>query len=370
MNELRWDMFEWEKPLIELERRIAELRTFSEAKGIDLSGEIATLEERASALRQEIYRNLTPWQRVLIARHPRRPTALDYIGRIFSDFLELHGDRTFRDDPAIVGGIGLLDGIPVTVIGTQKGRDTKENLARNFGLPHPEGFRKAMRLARQAEKFGRPVVTLIDIVGAYPGIEAEERGQGLVIAESIRTFSSLRTPIVCAITGEAGSGGALAIGVGDRILMMEYAWHSVISPEGCASILWKDAAKAPEAAAALRLTAEECLRLGVVDEVLPEPPGGAHRDPDQAARTLKEALLRNLQELLNVDRDELVRRREERYRHERSRPGPRTGPGETQGTSPSSPGREGVQGRGTDHQHETGEECETNQDRMYHRAGE
>lgn len=314
------EAFEWEKPLVELERRIAELRSFSEEKGIDLSGEIATLEERAVALRQSIYRNLTPWQRVQIARHPRRPTALDYIARIFDDFMELHGDRAFRDDPAVVGGIGFLGGIPVTVVGTQKGRDTKENLARNFGLPHPEGFRKAMRLALQAEKFGRPVVTLIDIVGAYPGIEAEERGQGLVIAESIRTFSVLRTPVVCAVTGEAGSGGALAIGVGDRILMMEYAWHSVISPEGCASILWKDAGRAPEAAAALRLAAEECLRLGVVDEILPEPPGGAHRDPDQAAVVLKEALLRHIEELLPIPPDELVRQRQERYRHHRSRP--------------------------------------------------
>lgn len=303
---------------MELESRIAELQAFSQERGIDLSGEIATLEERAARLREETYRNLTAWQRVQIARHPGRPTALDYISLMMEDFMELHGDRTFRDDPAIVGGIGLLAGRPVTVIGTQKGRDTKENLARNFGLPHPEGYRKAMRLAEQAAKFHRPVITLVDIVGAYPGIEAEERGQGLTIAESIRTFSLLPTPVICAITGEAGSGGALAIGVGDRILMMEYAWHSVISPEGCASILWKDARQAAAAAEALRLTAAECLKLGVVDEVLPEPLGGAHRDPRTAASTLKQALIRALSDLEDIPVETLVQRRLERYRRDRS----------------------------------------------------
>ncbi len=233
-------VFEWEKPLVELEKRIAELQSFTQEKAIDFSEEIKTLERKAESLRREIYANITPWQRVQMARHKDRPTTLDYIEMIFDDFMELHGDRTVRDDAAIVGGLASLNGRAVTVVGPQKGRgrDTKENLLRNFGLPHPEGYRKALRLMRQAAKFKRPIISLIDVVGAFPGVEAEERGQGVVIAECIRYMSFLEVPIICIITGEGGSGGALAIGVGDRLLMLENAWYSVISPEMCAQILW------------------------------------------------------------------------------------------------------------------------------------
>lgn len=307
-------VFEWERPLVELENRIKELQAFVDERGIDLTAEIATLREKADSLRQEIFENLTPWQRVQLARHPKRPTALDYIDLIFDDFLELHGDRTVRDDEAMVGGLALLDGVPVTVIGPQKGRDTKENIRRNFGLPHPEGYRKAMRLMHQAEKFGRPIISLIDVVGAYPGIEAEQRGQGVAIAENIRQMSFLKVPIVCVVTGEGGSGGALAIGVGDRVLMMENAWYSVISPEMCAEILWKDTAKAPEAAAVLKLGPNDLLGFGIVDEVISEPLGGAHRDPQDAARRLKDALMRHLRELMNHDGDTLLEQRLAKYR--------------------------------------------------------
>lgn len=307
-------VFEWERPLVELENRIKELQEFTAEKGIDFAAELATLEKKADRLREEIFSNLTPWQRVQLARHPRRPTTLDYIGMICDDFLELAGDRCVRDDEAMVGGLALLDGMPVTIIGPQKGRDTKENLRRNFGLPHPEGYRKALRLMLQAEKFGRPIVTLIDVVGAYPGIEAEQRGQGVAIAENIRRMSFLRVPIVCVITGEGGSGGALAVGVGDRVLMMENAWYSVISPEMCAEILWKDTRRAPDAAAVLKIGAKDLLELGVIDEVIPEPLGGAHRDRELAAQRLKEAVVRHLRELLPLSGDELVRRRLEKYR--------------------------------------------------------
>jgi len=311
---VRNGLFEWEKPLYELERRIAELQKFTTEEDMDLSREIATLEKKADSLRREIYKNLTPWQQVLLARHPKRPTTLDYIELIFDDFIELHGDRHYRDDPAIVGGIASLDGISVTVVGPQKGRDTKENIRRNFGLPHPEGYRKALRLMEQAAKFHRPIISLIDVVGAYPGIEAEERGQGNAIAECIRRMSFLQVPIICVITGEGGSGGALAIGVGDRILMMEHAWYSVISPEMCAQILWKDTSKAPEAAEALKLTAQDLLELGAIDAIVPEPLGGAHRNHEEAAANLKKALKENLQELMQVPADELVEQRLARFR--------------------------------------------------------
>lgn len=307
-------VFEWERPLVELENRIKELEAFVADSGIDLSAEIATLREKADSLRQDIFANLTPWQRVQMARHPKRPTTLDYINFIFTGFLELHGDRCVRDDEAMVGGLAFLDDIPVTVIGPQKGRDTKENLRRNFGLPHPEGYRKALRLMRQAEKFGRPIISLIDVVGAYPGIEAEQRGQGVAIAENIRQMSFLKVPIICVITGEGGSGGALAIGVGDRVLMLENAWYSVISPEMCAEILWKDTSRASDAAAVLRLGAGDLLEFGVIDEIIPEPLGGAHRDPEGAARRVKEALVRHLRELLQYDGETLVQRRIEKYR--------------------------------------------------------
>ena len=249
-----------------------------------------------------------------MARHPDRPTTLDYIKLIFDDFFELHGDRRFGDDQAVVGGIAVLDGEPVTVIGPQKGRDTKENIVRNFGLPHPEGYRKALRLMQQAERFRRPIITLIDVVGAYPGIEAEQRGQGLVIAECIEQMSFLEVPIICIITGEGGSGGALAIGVGDRILMLEHAWYSVISPEMCATILWKDVNKAADAAELLRLTSTDLLKFGIIDDVVTEPIGGAHRDHEGTGRQIKAFLRRHLSEIRKVPTDELVRFRLERFR--------------------------------------------------------
>lgn len=305
---------DFERPLVELEKRIEELRNFSREKEIDLSEEIATLEKKAEMLRREIFDNLTPWQRVQIARHPRRPTTLDYINLIFDEFIELHGDRAFRDDGAVVGGIASLAGRPVTVVGTQKGRDTKENLARNFGMPHPEGYRKALRLIRQAEKFRRPVVSFVDVVGAYPGVEAEERGQGQIIARNLEEISRLATCIVVVITGEGGSGGALAIGVGDRLLMLENAYFSVISPEGCAAILWKDGSKAQEAADVLKLTAPDMKRLGIVDEVLPEPLGAAHKDRDAMARIIKDALIRSIDELAGIPPRRLIERRYARLR--------------------------------------------------------
>lgn len=307
-------VYEWEKPLVELEERIADLRKFVASQGIDFNKELTELEKKAERLRKEIYENLTPFQRVMMARHPKRPTALDYINMLFEEFDELHGDRTYRDDPAIVGGIGVFEGQPVTVIGSQKGRDTKENLVRNFGLPHPEGYRKALRLMKQAEKFHRPIITFIDVVGAYPGIEAEERGQGLVIAECIEQMSFISTPILCIITGEGGSGGALAIGVGDRILMLEHAWYSVISPEMCATILWRDSSRAAEAAELLRLTPADLLKFGIIDDVITEPIGGAHRDHGTMGQQMRAFIRRYLAEISKIPADELVERRLARFR--------------------------------------------------------
>ena len=284
------------------------------SKEMDFSAEIRSLERKASQLRKEIYANLTPFQRVTMARHPKRPTTLDYIGLLFDDFTEFHGDRSFRDDQAIVGGIALFEGQPVTVIGPQKGRDTKENIARNFGLPHPEGYRKALRLMKQAEKFGRPIITLIDVVGAYPGIEAEERGQGMAIAQCIEEMSFLKTPILSIITGEGGSGGALAIGVGDRILMLENAWYSVISPEMCATILWRDSSRAAEAAELLRLTPTDLLKFGIIDDVITEPLGGAHRDHRTTGMQIRSFIRRYLAEIINRPADALVEERLARFR--------------------------------------------------------
>lgn len=308
-------IFEWEYPLMELEEKIQELRAFIMDQGIDFSNELLELERKAEKLRADIYERLTPWQRVRMARHPERPTTIDYLGSVFDDFFELRGDRTYADDQAIVGGLAVFQGEPVTVIGVQKGRDTKENIARNFGLPHPEGYRKALRLMKQAERFGRPIITLIDVVGAYPGIEAEQRGQGLVIAECIEQMSFLRVPIVCVITGEGGSGGALAIGIGDRILMLEHAWYSVISPEMCANILWKDSTKAPEAANLLKLTPTHLLKFGIIDDVITEPIGGAHRDHKAMARQLKAFLQRSLTELKKLPIDQVVENRLTRFRN-------------------------------------------------------
>ncbi len=305
---------DFEKPLVELESRIAELRRFSKEKNIDLTEEITTLEKKAAKLRHEIYANLTPGQRVQLARHPKRPLALDFINLIFPDFLELHGDRLYRDDHAIIGGLATLEGSPVTVIAEQKGRDTKENIARNFGMPFPEGYRKALRLMKQAEKFGRPIITLIDTPGAFPGLEAEQRGQAEAIAVNLMYMSRLAVPIVVVVIGEGGSGGALAIGVGDRILMLENAQYSVISPEGCAAILWHDASFAPEAAAALKITAKDLFELKVIDEIIPEPLGGAHRDYAETAANVKAAIVRNLQELKKIDVKDLVEQRYAKFR--------------------------------------------------------
>ena len=304
---------DFERPLLELERQIEELKRAAGERGSDLSRQIGPLEEKLGELRAEIYRSLSPIQRVMVARHPRRPYTLDYIRLLFTDFIELHGDRLYRDDPAIIGGWARLDGVSVMVIGHQKGRDTKENLRRNFGMAHPEGYRKALRLMRLAEKFAAPVVTLVDTPGAYPGLGAEERGQAEAIARNLIEMARLRTPIMTAVIGEGGSGGALAIGVADRVLMLENSVYSVISPEGCAAILWKDASQRERAAEALKLTAEDLLRLKVIDEIIPEPPGGAHADPDGTAERLGESLTRHLAELRRVRVEKLLRRREEKY---------------------------------------------------------
>jgi len=304
---------EFEKPLLELEREIDDLKRVGTKRDIDISQELEQLDTKLAVLRQHIYQHLTPIQRVQVARHPRRPYKLDYLSTIFTDFIELHGDRHFRDDPSIVGGWARIGGLSVMVIGHQKGRDTKENLKRNFGMPHPEGYRKALRLMHQAAKFSAPVVTLIDTPGAYPGLGAEERGQSEALARNIVEMAALPTPIVAVVIGEGGSGGALALGVADRILMLENSVYSVISPEGCAAILWKDASQRERAADALKLTAPDLERLGVIDEIVEEPIGGAHTDPEATAEALRESLIRNLAELRKLKPDKLVRRRAEKF---------------------------------------------------------
>jgi acetyl-CoA carboxylase carboxyl transferase subunit alpha len=305
---------DFERPIVELEEKIEDLRRLSAVQNVDFSKEIAELEKKVASLCQEVFSRLTPWQRCQIARHPKRPYTLDYIRGLMTDFIELHGDRTFADDRAIVGGLARLDGIPLVVIGHQKGRDTKEKIARNFAMANPEGYRKALRLMRLAERIKKPVVTLVDTPGAYPGIGAEERGQAEAIARNLRVMSELRTPIIVVVTGEGGSGGALGIAVGDSILMLQYAIYSVISPEGCASILWRDPLKAPDAADALGLTAETLKRLNLIDEIIPEPLGGAHRNPQEMAVTLKGHLLKELSRLGQVSPDELVEGRYEKFR--------------------------------------------------------
>jgi acetyl-CoA carboxylase carboxyl transferase subunit alpha len=304
---------DFEKPLLDLERQIAHLKRLAESQRLSVHDEIAPLEQKLSELRREIYADLTPMQRVQVARHPRRPYALDYLGTVFTDFVELRGDRLFRDDPAIVGGWARLNERPVVVIGQQKGRDTKENLRRNFGMPHPEGYRKALRFMHQAERFGAPVITLIDTPGAYPGLGAEERGQAEAIARNLEEMARLKTPFVAAVIGEGGSGGALALGLADRVLMMENAVYSVISPEGCAAILWKDASQKERAARALRLTAEDLKEMGVVDVIVPEPDGGAHADPEAAGRFLGQALERTVRELERMPPDQLLAARTEKF---------------------------------------------------------
>ena len=304
---------EFERDIAEIEEQIRSLLDLADRKGIDVSDELETLKEKLATLREDTYRNLRPIEQVQVARHPRRPYTLDYVERCFTDWVELHGDRCFRDDEAIVAGWARLDGESVMLIGHQKGRDMKENLRRNFGMPHPEGYRKALRLMRQAEKFGRPVITLIDTPGAYPGIGAEERGQAEAIAVNLREMAALRTPTISVIIGEGGSGGALALGVTDRILMLEHSVYSVISPEGCAAILWRSAEHREKAAEALKMTSTNLLELGIADEVIAEPPGGAHQDWDATATALKDALLRNLSELKQVPLDQLVERRQAKF---------------------------------------------------------
>ncbi len=306
------DALDFEQPLLDLENRIVALQAEEDAS--KARDEIAKLEERLARLRQRTYAGLTAWQRTQLARHPKRPHSRDFIKLLFEDFVELHGDRLYGDDAAVVGGLARFEEQGVVVIGHQKGRDTREKIARNFGMPHPEGYRKALRLMHLAQKFAKPVVTFIDTPGAYPGLGAEERGQAEAIARNLREMAGLRTPILAIVAGEGGSGGALAIGMGNRVLMLEYAIYSVISPEGCAAILWGDAAKAPEAAESMRITAPDLLRLGVIDAIVPEPVGGAHRDWEGAAGHLRDALRENLRELAQQSSDDLVAGRYEKFR--------------------------------------------------------
>jgi acetyl-CoA carboxylase carboxyl transferase subunit alpha len=303
---------EQERELQQLEEQLAQLEAAGDSAEAQAS--LPELRARVQALREALWRDPTPWQVVQAARHPQRPKLGDYLQRLFTDVVELHGDRLFGDDPAMFCGLARLDGEPVAVVGHHKGRDTRENVHRRWGMPNPEGYRKAVRVLRLAEKHGLPVVALVDTPAAYPGVEAEERGQAEAIARSILTLVQLRSPVVVAITGEGGSGGALAIGVGDRVLMMQYAIYSVIPPEGCAAILWRDAGRKEEAARALKLTARDLLELGVVDEVVPEPLGGAHLDPDRAAQALHEALARHLREVRSLPAEERLRRRYDKYR--------------------------------------------------------
>ncbi|PIQ88198.1 MAG: acetyl-CoA carboxylase carboxyl transferase subunit alpha [Candidatus Omnitrophica bacterium CG11_big_fil_rev_8_21_14_0_20_43_6] len=305
---------DFEKPIVELERKIQELKSFMTEKKIDLSAEIKKLDDKLEHLKKDTYVNLSAWQKVQLARHPLRPYTLDYIGLIMSDFVELHGDRLFSDDKAMICGLAKLDKRKVMVIGHQKGRDTKENLKRNFGCAHPEGYRKALRVMQMAEEFNLPVVIFIDTPGAYPGIGAEERGQSHAIALNLREMMSFVVPIVAIVIGEGGSGGALGVGVADRLSVLENSYYSVISPEGCAAILWKDGARAPQAAEVLKLTAPDLLKMGLIDEVIPEPLGGAHRDPQKIASSVKEVLLRNLKELESLDKEELLKSRYKKFR--------------------------------------------------------
>ena len=304
---------EFERDIVEVQGQIDELVAKSERSGFDVSDELKELRSTLDSLKESTYHNLTPMEQVQVARHQDRPFTLDYIERVFTDWVELHGDRNFRDDEAIVGGWAAIGSTSVMVIGHQKGRDMKENLRRNFGMSHPEGYRKALRLMRQADKFGRPVITFIDTPGAYPGIGSEERGISEAIALNLREMSRLRTPLISVVIGEGGSGGALGLGVTDRILMLEHSVYSVISPEGCAAILWHSRDFKAEAAAALKLTSRDLLASGIVDEVIPEPAGGAHSDWDAAAEAVKASLERNLEELLKLDPNDLVEQRWEKY---------------------------------------------------------
>ncbi|MET3682629.1 acetyl-CoA carboxylase carboxyl transferase subunit alpha [Alkalibacillus flavidus] len=304
----------FEKPVVELREKIAELKSFTSESDVDLSGEIETLENRLEQLEKEVYGNMTPWDRVQMARHAERPTTLDYINQVFTDFLEMHGDRSYGDDEAIVGGIAKFNGQPVTVIGHQRGKDTKDNLRRNFGMPHPEGYRKALRLMKQAEKFNRPIVTFIDTKGAYPGKAAEERGQSEAIARNLREMAGLTVPVICIVIGEGGSGGALGISVGDRLFMLENATYSVISPEGAAALLWKDSNLAQQAAEKMRITSYDLKDLGIIDDVIDEIQGGAHRDLEQQADWISNHLETELSTLNALSQDQLLEKRWEKYK--------------------------------------------------------
>ena len=304
-------VLDFEKPVVELEQKIEEMRKLSD--NLDIADEITTLEKKVSQLRENIFSNLTRWQRVQLARHPERPYTLDYIGMMTTGFIELHGDRLFGDDKSIVGGFAKLEDQTVMLIGHQKGRDTKSNLFRNFGMPQPEGYRKALRLMKLAVKFGKPIITLLDTPGAYPGIEAEERGQAEAIARNLFEMSHLPVPIVVVVIGEGASGGALGIGLGDRILMLENTWYSVIAPESCSSILWRSWEYKEQAAEALRLTARDLLEQKIIDRIVPEPPGGAHRNPQQAAIILKDTLIEELQPLKKLKPEKLIERRIEKF---------------------------------------------------------
>jgi acetyl-CoA carboxylase carboxyl transferase subunit alpha len=306
------NFLEFEQPIAELEAKIEELRYVGDDAEINIAEEIGRLQAKSRTLTESLFSNLNAWQISQMARHPQRPYTLDYIERLFSDFEELHGDRAYADDPSIVGGIARLDGKPVMVIGQQKGRDTKEKVYRNFGMPRPEGYRKALRLMGMAERFKLPVVTFIDTPGAYPGVGAEERGQSEAIARNLLVMARLKTPIVCTVVGEGGSGGALAIGVGDRVNMLQYSTYSVISPEGCASILWKSAEKASDAAEALGITSGRLKELGLIDRIIPEPLGGAHRDIELMAGNIKAALSEDLDALARLDMEELLVQRYQR----------------------------------------------------------
>lgn len=306
------DFLDFEQPIAELEAKIEELRYVGNDSDVNLNEEISRLQAKSQALTNSIFGNLTPWQVSQLARHPGRPYTLDYTDALFTHFVELHGDRAFADDPAIVGCLARFDGEPVVAIGHQKGRNTNEKVRRNFGMPRPEGYRKALRLMRLAERFGLPVLTFIDTPGAYPGVDAEERGQSEAIARNLQVMAALEVPIVCTVIGEGGSGGALAIGVGDHVMMLQYSTYSVISPEGCASILWKSADKAPEAAEAMGITSERLLQLGLIDEVIPEPLGGAHRDPGAMADRIRNALHAAIQDLSELPIDQLIERRYQR----------------------------------------------------------
>ncbi|MFZ0255023.1 MAG: acetyl-CoA carboxylase carboxyltransferase subunit alpha [Gammaproteobacteria bacterium] len=309
---MKQSFLDFEQPIADLEAKIEELRKVTTDSEINIAEEIERLEAKSRQLTEAVFSKLTAWQIAQLARHPRRAYTLDYVQRLFSDFIELRGDRLFGDDPAIVGGVARFENRPVMIIGHQKGRDTKEKLHRNFGMPKPEGYRKALRLMHMAERFQLPLLTFIDTPGAYPGIDAEERGQSEAIARNLSVMAELRTPVVCTIIGEGGSGGALAIGVGDRVLMLQYSTYSVISPEGCASILWKSAEKAADAAEALGITAARLHELGLIDGIVPEPLGGAHRDVDQAAEYLRVALQETIAELTNDDPKQLVNARYQR----------------------------------------------------------